>query len=287
MARSITIIKEEITAAIMRKAVLVNAIGLDSSKSFEDQTSNTNLIRLMAYVMAVAIFTLETLLDQLKSDIDTSIRELKPHSLRWYNNKIKNFQYGIGLLSESDEYPTIVDESDKEVEERHIIKYSAIDEIDGELFIKVAKDDGALNPMPLDANELFSFTEYMSQVKDAGVILKIKSAPGDNLQLSLNIHYDPLILNDEGKRLDGQDDAPIQKTIREFIKDLPFNGVFTIAHLVDALQATEGVKIPHIISCATSFGSHDFEEVDVYCTPNAGYLNLKKENLHIKWIAYV
>ena len=63
--------------------------------------------------------------------------------------------------------------------------------------------------------------------------------------------------------------------------------MFTIAHLVDALQATEGVKIPNITICDTRFGNHEYEDVNVYYTPNAGYLNLENEDLHINWIAHV
>ncbi|MDE5424034.1 hypothetical protein L3073_17600 [Ancylomarina sp. DW003] len=280
MARSTSIIKKEITEAIMQQNVLVEAMNLDVSKSFEEQTSKTNLIGLMAYVMAVAIFTLETLYDQFKSNVDTKIRELKPHSLKWYNNKIKAFQYGHGLVAESDIYEN--DDKDS-----RIIRYSAVDEINGELFVKVAKDDGNSNPSSLDDSELNSFKNYMAQVKDAGVILKIKSEPGDSLRLSLNIHYDPLILNSEGIRLDGQDEAPVQNTIRDFIKNLPFNGVFTISHLVDTLQVTEGVTIPEITSCETKSGNHDYKQVGAYCTPNAGYLELTDENLQINWVAYV
>jgi len=287
MARSIETIKEEIIKAIMNEEVLVNVLKLDTSIPFKKQTSRSNLIGFMAYAVAVAIFTLEKLFDQFKTDVDSIVSELKPHSLRWYNEKIKAFQKGYTLPYGNDTYE-IIDESD----DVQIIKFSSVDEVSGKLLMKVAKTDDSLNPIPLSNEELDTFKIYMSNIKDAGVPLNIKSLPGDCLRLSLDIYYDPLVLNDSGGRLDGQDDAPIQKTVRNFIKNLPFNGVFIVAHLVDALQATEGVKIPKIISCETKYDNVPYSLVNAFCKPDAGYLKLideesEKENLEINWIPYV
>ena len=280
MARSIKTIKEEITGAIIGQPVLVNALGLDTSKSFDEQVSKTNIVGLLAYVVAVAIFTLEKLFDQFKKDVDVKIREMKPHSLRWYNNKARAFQYGHALLPESDLYANM-DES------AQLVKFSAVEEIERELTMKVAKDDGGGNPTPLIGDELISFTEYCARVKDAGVVLKVKSAPGDQLRLSLDLYYDPLVLDGEGQRLDGSANTPVQDAIREFIKNLPFNGEFVIAHLVDALQETEGVTIPNVLSCATRYGGYEFSQVNARSVPDAGYLELKDEDLTINWIADV
>ncbi len=283
MARSIKIIKGEIIGAIMQQDVLVNAMNLDSTKSFEEQTSKLNLIGFMAYAVAVGIYSLEKLFDQFKYDIDIIVRDLKPHGLRWYNTKIRAFQLGHVLPEESDRY-AVIEES------AQIIKFSAVDEVYGQLLVKVAKADNAINPAPLSSDELKAFETYMSLIKDAGVEIKTISAPGDKLALVLDIYYDPLVLNEHGVRLDGQDDAPVQKAIRNFIKKLPFNGVFTLAHLVDALQATEGVKIPKIISCETQYGNLPFTQVNAFCTPDAGYLELVEEDekgLTINWIAHV
>ena len=280
MVRTIKMIKVEITGAIMQQPVLVNALGLDISKSFDEQVSKTNIVGLMAYVVAVSIFSLEKLFDQFKKDVDVKIKEMKPHSLRWYNNKAQAFQYGHALLPESDLYAE-VDEA------AQLVKFSALEEIEGKLTVKVAKDDGGGNPTPLIGDELSSFTNYFARVKDAGVVLIVKSAPGDQLRLSLDLYYDPLVLDGEGQYLDGSANTPVQDAIREFIKSLPFNGEFVIAHLVDALQETEGVTIPNVLSCETKYGGYEFSQVNAQSVPDAGYLELKDEDLTINWIADV
>ncbi|PCH69385.1 MAG: nucleotidyltransferase [Bacteroidales bacterium] len=280
MARAIKAIKEEITGAIIGQPVLINALGLDISKTFDEQVSKTNIVGLLTYVVAVAIFSLEKLFDQFKKDVDVKIKEMKPHSLRWYNNKAQAFQYGHSLLAESDLYSE-VDEA------AQLVKFSAVQEIEGKLTVKVAKDNGEGNPTSLVGDEFVSFTNYCARVKDAGVVLIVKSAPGDQLRLSLDLYYDPLVLDGEGQRLDGSGNTPVQDAIREFIKILPFNGEFVIAHLVDALQETEGVTIPNVLSCETKYGGYDFSQVNAQSVPDAGYLELKDEDLTVNWIADV
>lgn len=280
MAKTIKTIKDEITGAIMQQPVLVNALGLGISKSFDEQVSKTNTIGLLTYVVAVAIFSLEKLFDQFKRDVDVKIKEMKPHSLRWYNNKAQAFQYGHALLPESDLYAV-------EDEVTQLVRFSAVEEIEGKLTMKVAKDDGNGNPTPLVGVELSSFTNYCARVKDAGVVLKVNSAPGDQLRLSLDLYYDPLVIDGEGQRLDGSGNTPVQDAIRDFIKSLPFNGEFVITHLADALQVTEGVTIPNILSCETKYGGYEFSQVNAQSVPDAGYLELRDEDLTIKWIADV
>lgn len=246
-------------------------------------TSKVSIFRLFTRIVATAIWTLEVLFDTLKAELNELLAALKPHTLRWYAGKAKAFQYGYDLAVDSDTYDN-TGETEEDIDASLIVKYSAVTEgNDGKLRIKVATESTDLEP--LSAPQLEAFTEYMQRIKDAGVKLLIESNAADKLKLSLKIYYDPLILNGVGQRIDGSDLEPVQTAVKTYLKNLPFNGTFVLAFLVDALQLVDGVVIPHIVTAEASYGAFDFSTINVQYLPDAGYLRFEnEEDLTIEFI---
>jgi len=234
-------------------------------------TSKTARWRLWTRIVATCAWSVEVLFDTLKAEINEIIANLKPHSLRWYANKAKDFQYGFNLIVDSDTYDN-TGISDEDIEESKVVKYSAVTEaFDGSLRIKIAGEDGD-DLAPISGPQLTSFAEYMKLVKDAGVKINIVNEEADNVKMTLKIFYNPLILDETGQRIDGASSTPVQDAVKSFLKNQPFNGVFVLAYLVDALQNVSGVVIPHVVSCETKYAAFSFTSVDVQYLPNAGYL---------------
>ncbi|MGV4333172.1 nucleotidyltransferase, partial [Ornithobacterium rhinotracheale] len=69
-----------------------------------NSTSKTALWRLWIYIVSVAIWSLEKIFDLHRAEIDERLRQLKPHTARWYRNKALAFQYGFDLLEDGDKY---------------------------------------------------------------------------------------------------------------------------------------------------------------------------------------
>jgi len=266
MARTIDEIQQSMLTAIAADATL---------SPVATSTSKVAIFRLFTRIVATAIWTVEVLFDTLKAELNELLAALKPHSLRWYANKAKDFQYGYSLPIDTDKYDNTL-LTDEEIEDSKIVKYSAVTEgDDGKLRIKVAKE--VVDLEPLAVGELSAFSEYMARIKDAGVRLLISSDTPDKLKLTLKIFYDPLILDSNGQRIDGSDLEPVQNAVKTYLKNLPFNGVFVLAYLVDALQAVDGVVIPHIESCSTSYAAFPFTTVNVQYLPDAGYLRFEND----------
>jgi len=244
--------------------------------------SKTAIYRLFAYVVAVAIWIHETLFDEHKAEVNEILASQKTHNLRWYAEMARAFQYGYGLVDGTDYYPEI-DES------AQIVSHAAVDEINGTLYMKVAKEDsGELAPLSIaDPNEITPFGEYIQRIKDAGVKINIISDVGDSLRITLDVFYDPLLIDENGLLLADSSQEPAKDAIKNFIKNLPFNGEFIPASLVDALQETEGVDIPVILSCETKYALNEWQNVDGKVVPNAGYLTVADEDLTINYRANV
>jgi hypothetical protein len=274
MARTIDQIQQSIIDNIQADPVLSVAF---------TSTSKTAIWRLLTRVVAVAFWGLEVLFDTVKAEVLELLDNLKPHNTRWYAQKARAFQYGYSLPADTDKYDNSL-LTEEQIEDSQIVKYAAVTEgEDGRLRIKVATEGADLEP--LTEPQLEAFSEYMKRIKDAGVRLNINSLPADKLKLGLKIYYDPLILNGDGQRIDGTSLTPVKDAVDTFLKNLPFNGVFVLAYLVDALQQVEGIIIPHIVTCETAYGALAFTTVNVQYLPDAGYLRFENEgDLTIEYI---
>jgi hypothetical protein len=267
MAKTITEWQQEIINQVQGDATLAPIL---------TSTSATAIWRLFAYVVATAIWTVDQLFTVHKTDVSETIDALKPHSLRWYAEKAKEFQYGYTLPDDTDTYNN-TGIADSLIEASLIVSYAAVVEQTRGIRIKVAKTSGS-DLAALSSPELTAFEAYMAAVKDAGVKLNITSTAADNLKLATRIKYNPQIIKSDGSRLDGTAATPVKDAIRTFLKNLPFNGVFSIQKLVDAIQAVEGVADVAIDLCQTQYGALAFTTVNIDYTPDSGYLVLLDGN---------
>lgn len=282
MARTITEIQTDITNTLVTELAAIN-ITIDPAT-----WSKANLLRLITYIVAVCQWTVEQLQDTHKAEINELIAQKKPHSLRWYAEKAKAFQFGRDLVPEQDYYDN-TGIADDVVEASKIVKYAAVvrqrrlnDRV--YLRIKVATSNGS-DLAPLDQEtQLKPLEEYFDRIADAGVDFEISSSQPDRLILGLTVYYNPLILGSNGSRLDGTNNAPVPNAIRAYLQNLPFNGLFVLASLVDALQAVDGVEIPHITSCTASYGNVT-TAVAVEYVPDSGYLRI--DDVDLKNIQYL
>ncbi len=232
-------------------------------------TSNVAIWLLWTYIVAVCQWTLENLFDAHKAEVNALIANQKPHTLQWYVSKAKAFQYGVTLPIDRDVY-VIVPPIDTSV---LIVAYAAAVELTSLVRIKTAQLTGGVLT-PLTGGQLTSLAAYMNRIKDAGVRLQVTSGNADNLQLALNIFYDPLVIDEIGARIDGTDLTPVKTAINLFLDSLPFNGLFILNFLTDALQAVEGVRIVQVVNAQANYGTTAYVPIYVEYVPDAGYLVL-------------
>jgi hypothetical protein len=247
-----------------------------------NSTSKVAIWRLWVYIIAVAIWSLEKLFDQHRADIDKRLAELKPHTARWYRSKALAFQYGFDLLPDSDKFNN-QGHTEEAIEASKIVKYSAVIESknEGRLIVKIATEQGE-QLQPITDAQKQAFEAYLQEIKDAGVRLSVVNYQPDVLHLQMKIIYDPLVLDSNGQSIIHAT-KPVEETIKSYLKRLPFNGELVLAHLIDALQQAEGVKIPHLVLAQskniTSSGEYGaFETIEISKIPTAGYFTIDNFN---------
>jgi hypothetical protein len=244
--------------------------------------SVTNMDRCVIYAVAVCAYLLNSLFDLFKADVDETISAMKPHSLRWYALKAKAFQYGFSLVADADYYNNTGIDADV-VAASKIVSNVAVTEQTRGLRIKVAKLVSS-DLAPLGTTELAAFQFYMKQVKDAGVKLNITTSVADNLKNDITIIYNPLVLNASGERIDGTDPLPVQNAIRSFLKNLPFNGVFSIQKYEAKLLEIDGVTDLKINSISARYGLLPFANINISYTPDSGYMRIADADLSLNFL---
>lgn len=231
--------------------------------------------RLLRAVQCILCWTVETIFDIFKADVDAKILELKPHSERWYANKALAYQHGFNLITDSDLFDN-TGATEQTISASKVVKYAAVVEQEndyGRVFLRIKLATINVSDLePLSETQLDAFKNYMSRIKDAGVKLVVDSLPSDAIKMKWRIFYDPLILDASGNRLDGTQSEVDVAAIKDYLKQLPFNGVYVTQYHIDALQAVEGVVIAEVDLVQTKYGDLPFTSVNTKVTPDAGYL---------------
>lgn len=271
MARSIATIHSEIKSAITSDSILS---GLTSR-------SATAIFNLFSYIIAVVAHSVEVIFDTYTTEINALFATLKPHTLRWYVGKAKQFQYGSELVEDNDYYADVV-------ESQQVVASCAAEESQGILYVKIARLNNN-EYEKLSTPQYNAFVNYINEVKDAGVNINVINFEADRLKLVIDIFYNAQILDSSGQRIDGQSATPVSDAVNTFLKNTPYNGVFLKSKLTDALQAVEGVIVPEIRQMLCSrFDVQNFETIDIYYKPFSGHLRLYDvSDLVINYIPYV
>lgn len=289
MARQISEIKNEMTSNFVNQPVIIERYGLDPEKGFDEQFSRVSLESMLFYVVSVSIWVLEKLFDRHREEVNRDIDNFKPHSLRWYVNKAKQFRVGEQLLPDSDKYSDIgpygVPYTPDQIETMQVVKYAAANELTGVVYLKIAGGDEK-ERKPLSDDHKNGVEEYMAEIKDAGVRLVVWSKSADVMRVNLTVHYNPMILNGEGSSLTSGGN-PVIDCIKKYLATLPFNGEHRNVSLVDELQKVPGVVIPELYEVNTRFsGEERYKTVDTKETPYSGYYDFDEKGSQINYVSY-
>jgi hypothetical protein len=278
-------------------SMLAEAISLATTQGNTDaiamfgNTSKVAIWRLLLYIQAFAIMTFEKLLDVFGVLVDDKIATLKPGKLSWYRQKAKDFQFGFPLYTETDVFDN-TGFTDTQIAASKIIAYAACTETTLNevrvVLIKVAKLNGT-DLVPLATIEYNAFEAYMQDyVKFAGTTLIIYNQVADLLKAEVDVYYNPLLLDGNGFRTDAVG-YPVRDAATLYPTQLEFDGEFTNAGFIDALQACYGVsrRKVNLKSMQRKTANGAYSSVGSSFIPFAGYCKFDTDGLVINYIADV
>lgn len=235
--RTLNEIIAAIKADFVASVTLQNLYGIDETRTFDEQFSKVSIEAVLIYVFAVALWISEQIQETKKEEINALIENNYTCTIPWYYDRCLAYQDGHDLIYNPSTCRFGYETDDPEAK---IVKYAAVRQIIDDNLTKLRiyvsdKEKKALIP-----EQLNRFSIYLNRIGPAGIHYDIISRNPDRLGLTLQINYNPLVLNSDGTTVNGGK-SPVDVAIQSYIDGITYGGTFSKTRLIDAIQAAEGV----------------------------------------------
>lgn len=216
----------------------------DAQTLAQDVTTPSRVAEHRIWLWIFSLFTWmhEVLFDAHVAEVDTRVQQARFGTLQWWVIKMQQFQYGYALAVVDDFFTYYDTTSTTAVDSRIVARAAAISLGNGDVRLKAAKELTPDEPEALSSAERAALEEYCRMIQPAGPTVTVISLNADRLRLTAECHYDPLVINPDGTLISDGTTRVVDVAIRAYLKAIPFNGVMSITHLIDAVQAAQGVN---------------------------------------------
>lgn len=299
MAKTVNDYQEMITASLSAAQDLDALEVLTPEEVAQEQPTSTSIVaqwRKLVYAVALCAHFIDTLIEEATARMEVLIASQRVHKISWYQEQALRFQYG--MATDANGYYNNTGLDDDAIAAMRVFKYAAITRTvqQGAIILrcKVAGDDGSGNLVQSSQAEIAAGQAFMTDNSDAGTNLILTSGAGDDLKVTIDVYFDPQVLDSEGKRLDGTNDTPVLQATQAFLKEIEFNDTYVKTFHTDALQRVDGVRIPVIKYAASKYGVNGYDTdtventgvIDQLRVADSGYFKLDLEATVINYIPY-
>ena len=214
----------------------------DKHAELAELQSNASRVSVWGYVKqttAFAIRTIEELFDTHKAEVQAIINEQRIGTTGWYATQARRYQKGhkLALIDGRPGYT-------RDEPEVRILSHVAIEEdtTNGTIKVKVVKAGDAPGApyTPLETEELQAFQTYLNAITFAGLRTEASSSAAVGIKVVAKVQVDAQLIATDGTAIDGTD-SPVDEAVKNYLRNLPFNGILRRTALVDAIQAVPGV----------------------------------------------
>ena len=200
----------------------------------------------IAWCVAAAIFSFESLLDLFMVDISKVIENRVNGTPIYYINAVKRYQKGDELQVREDGLAFGYAESDTTkqiVTQASYIESTSDINIDNKLVLKVATgESGKLSA--INSEELVLIQSYINKIKFAGTRIEVISREGDVLIPRLSVYYDGAVLESEIYSL-------IEEQLNLYMQSITFDSTIYLSDIITTIGKAAHVKDVYINPDAT------------------------------------
>jgi len=241
-ARDIQEILDDMITDIESRTDLYDATGADPTKL--TNPSNASKWYNLLGLFATSAHIVENEFEDLETDLEARKLEIPVGTLRWHAAETLVYQHGDSLVIIDGVPQYAVEDTSKQV-----VEVASATQQSGVVLIKAAKLDGSGNPIALSTLEKDGLTDYWVQKRFAGTGIQVISQDGDEMVVTADIYVDGQKISTTGESQTASGTYPVEDAIKDYWKELDFNGKFRVLNLVDAIQAVDGVKNVVVNGC--------------------------------------
>jgi hypothetical protein len=245
--RTLTEIQNEIKANYIADTTVRTRYSITDPEATYDETfSRFSIESIIIYIVSVAIYAVEFLFAKHGEEVENREDQMRIGTIAWWRNLCKAFQYGYELTYDTE--TNLYKYADVD-EDALIIKFAEVREgVGAGVTILVNEADEAGNPVaiPIDSPKRNAFAAYLGKLKIAGMPLTWGSYNPDRLRITLNVVYDPLLLNGTGGLLIGGE-STVESAIISYLSTLDYGaGLINKTALLNAIENADGVVDAYI-----------------------------------------
>ena len=237
-----------------------------------DATSGSKVAewRLWLWIMAVASWVNENIFDAGIAQIISILNVVRPHTLRWYEQETRKWQYGHVISWINDDHYGYIND---DIAARIVTDVSASED-NGFVVIKAIKKESNL-PAPLTELEKQSLINFWSLWKDAGVKVNVVSLPANVLDIQAIVVRDRLLLSEDGTLIRDSSVNTLQLALQSWLDNLQFNTVIRVTDIEQAAKSAEGI-VDFVITFLwiADYTSITWEQVDREIIPSSGFAKI-------------
>lgn len=216
----------------------------DNARLFLSELSagEVGIFRLLAWCVAYVQALLTQGWDRAKAELQDIAAKSEPATDVWLAEKAKEFRWKYNPFTQENDYllqvnadniPVWSDEALAD-ESALVVKYAAAETSAGNCLLKVCGQVGN-EPTVLDNSVKNGLAKYIDRLSPPGASIIIVSRMPDWLQLNAKVYYNPLF--DLATTQQG-----VLAALKNYLNNLPFNGVISLNHLSDAIRKVPGVN---------------------------------------------
>jgi hypothetical protein len=226
--------------------------------------------RILVAAISYVISLHEGIMERIKKETDSKIRNQPYGQLPWYSRIAKAYRSGYSLQFIDNEYRyTDTAQQDTGVGAANIVKRASAVDRGGAIRVKVADVDNNGVPYPLTQSQKQGVKEYINNLHPAGVNFKVISLPPDKLELWMEVVYDPTVIDQNGKLINDPQKEPVRDAVNFYIRNLPFDAMFNLTDMMNEVEKAKGVIDPRLHRArAQADNTNQWQELfDVLNTP--------------------
>jgi hypothetical protein len=245
--RTLTEIQNEIKANYIADTTVRTRYSITDPEATYDETfSRFSIESIIIYIVSVAIYAVEFLFAKHGEEVENREDQMRIGTIAWWRNLCKAFQYGYELTYDTE--TNLYKYADVD-EDALIIKFAEVREGVGAgvtILVNEADEEGNPIAIPIDSPKRNAFSAYLGKLKIAGMPLTWGSYNPDRLRITLNVVYDPLLLNGTGGLLIGGE-STVESAIISYLSTLDYGaGLINKTALLNAIENADGVVDAYI-----------------------------------------
>jgi hypothetical protein len=245
--RTLTEIQNEIKANYIADTTVRTRYSITDPEATYDETfSRFSIESIIIYIVSVAIYAVEFLFAKHSEEVENREDQMRIGTIAWWRNLCKAFQYGYELTYDTE--TNLYKYADVD-EDALIIKFAEVREGVGAgvtILVNEADEEGNPIAIPIDSPKRNAFSAYLGKLKIAGMPLTWGSYNPDRLRITLNVVYDPLLLNGTGGLLIGGE-STVESAIISYLSTLDYGaGLINKTALLNAIENADGVVDAYI-----------------------------------------